>query len=483
MVVVNAVLIAGCTSDAGKSLVVAGLCRAFYRRGVRVAPFKAQNMSNNSDVTFDGGEIGRAQSLQAHACGLTPSVDFNPILLKPGSDRQSQLIVRGKAVGNVSAQNYVKHRQHLRQVAADTLADLRTRYDLVLCEGAGSPAEINLRATDISNMGLAEAADLPVYLVGDIDRGGVLAHFYGTHQILDAADRQRIQGFVVNKFRGAQEILDPGLVELERRTGVPTVAVLPFIPDIWIDAEDSLQSSIGSTVGPAQQLGSGKNIEIAAIRLPRISNATDVEALASEPGVRVRWTIHPADIARADLVVLPGSKATLSDLAWLRERSLDAALHSRARADQPILGICGGFQMLGKQITDAVEARSSQSVPGLGIFDMDIEFAPEKTVRRHNHNAYEVHHGQVTRSAEAPWIGTEGAQHGTIFGTHLHGYLEHDATRKAWLQQVFPDFHPDPAASFQQQRDQQLDTLADVIEQRWDLTALAAGLGVELPAS
>ena len=239
-----AFLIAGTTSDAGKSVIVAGLCRALARRGIKVAPFKAQNMSNNSAVCPDGGEIGRAQALQAAACGLEPNVDFNPILLKPGSDRTSQLVVRGHAVGSVSARSYIEHRTHLRTVAASCLRELESRFDVVVCEGAGSPAEINLRDTDVANFGLAEACDMPVYVVGDIDRGGVLAHLFGTHQIVSSADRTRIKGFVINKFRGDQSILEPGLVSLEEMTGVPTVAVLPYLEGLWIDAEEFLLFSL-----------------------------------------------------------------------------------------------------------------------------------------------------------------------------------------------------------------------------------------------
>ncbi|MDO4928449.1 MAG: cobyric acid synthase [Corynebacterium sp.] len=474
----NAVLIAGLTSDAGKSVVVAGLCRALYRRGFAVAPFKAQNMSNNSDVTADGGEIGRAQSLQAVASGLAPSVAFNPILLKPGSDRQSQLIVRGQATGFVSAKNYIEHRQYLRAVASEELAKLRAAYDVVICEGAGSPAEINLRETDVANMGLAQAADLPVLLVGDIDRGGVLAHFFGTHQILEPKDQARIKGFIVNKFRGDQSILNPGLEELQRRTGVPTVAVLPFISSLWVDAEDSLQSSIGKVIGPPESNVADPQLEVAAIRLPRISNATDVEALACEPGITVRWVDDAASVTRADLVVLPGSKSTVSDLAWLRERGIATALEQRAQANKVILGICGGFQMLCRSIVDPVEAKSEQPVAGLGLFDIDIAFAAEKTVVRHDKNAFEVHHGQVIRSAETPWVSDEGARKGHIFGTHIHGWFEADTRRKAWLREVFPDIALDDNASFAGMRDAQLNTLADVLEEHWDLDAFIAALEI-----
>lgn len=468
----TALLIAGTTSDAGKSIVVAGLCRALTRRGLKVAPFKAQNMSNNSVVCPDGGEIGRAQGLQALACGLEPDVRFNPVLLKPGSDRTSQLVVKGQAVGNVSAKNYVEHRAHLREVSAACLAELESQFDIVVCEGAGSPAEINLRETDVANFGLAEAADLPVYLVGDIDRGGVLAHLYGTYFISAPKDRERIKGFIINKFRGDQTILDPGLAELERLTGIPTVAVLPFINGLWVDAEDSLQSAAGTTIGPATRGVGNQRLRVAAVRLPRISNATDVEALACEPGVSVTWSVDPDFIADADLVVLPGSKATLSDLRWLRETGIADAITART---QPTIGICGGYQMMCTLIDDPVEGIGTEQ--GLGIFDTDITFAPEKTLIRHDGGAYEVHHGQVTRTTEAPWIGDEGAAQGVFRGTHRHGQLENDAFRKDFLTWVAAavgkeGFVVDPDMSFHAERLRQLDLIADTLEQHWDLDGL-----------
>lgn len=474
-----AFLVTGCTSDAGKSVVVAGLCRAFARRSIKVAPFKAQNMSNNSVVTTDGGEIGRAQALQAHACGLMPQTDFNPILLKPGSDHRSQLVVCGQAVGTVSAKSYVEHRTELRELAAQTLASLEQRFEVVVCEGAGSPAEINLRETDVANFGLAQAANLPVYVVGDIDRGGVLAHFYGTHQIVSQEDRQRIRGFVVNKFRGDQSLLAPGLTQLEQLTGVPTVAVIPFINGLWVDAEDSLQSQVGVPVGPQTAAVGQQRLTVAAIRLPRVSNATDIEALACEPGVVVSWSIDPDYIAEADVVVLPGSKATVSDLQWLRKNGIAAALMQRVAENRPIVGICGGFQMMCNSIDDPVESGNQQPVMGLGLFDADIAFDPVKTLVRHDNGAYEVHHGQVVRSTEKPWIGQEGCQRDAFFGTHRHGQLEDDQFRKNLLVQLAKlsgktRFVADPVASFAAERLRQLDLIADVIESSWNLDQLLA---------
>lgn len=377
----GALLIAGTTSDAGKSMVVAGLCRLLARRGIRVAPFKAQNMSNNSVVALDaagvGGEIGRAQGMQARAAGLAPSVRFNPVLLKPGSDRTSQLLVRGRPIGTVSATDYITHRDHLAGVVAEELAGLRAEFDVVICEGAGSPAEINLRATDLANMGLARAANLPVVVVGDIDRGGVLAHLFGTVAVLAPEDQALIAGFIVNKFRGDPALLTPGLDQLAALTGRPTYGVLPYSDELWLDAEDSLSVVAGEIVGvPAPALGD-QVLRVGAIRLPRISNSTDIEALACEPGVLVRWVSEPSDLADVDVIVIPGSKATVADLGWLRERGLADAIVAHPGA---VLGICGGFQMLCRRIEDSVESRSG-TVEGLGLLDADIVFAENKELR------------------------------------------------------------------------------------------------------
>ncbi|BAW08654.1 cobyric acid synthase [Nocardia seriolae] len=492
----GALLVAGTTSDAGKSVVVAGLCRLLARRGVRVAPFKAQNMSNNSVVTLDGGEIGRAQALQARACGLEPSVRFNPVLLKPGSDRRSQLVVRGKAIDSVGAKDYFRHRTELRAIVAEELASLRDEFDVVICEGAGSPAEINLRATDLANMGLARAAELPVVLVGDIDRGGVLAHLFGTVAILEPEDQQLISGFIVNKFRGDVDLLRPGVDQLTELTGRPTLGVIPFADELWIDAEDSLGTVADAPVGrPAPPLG-GQWLTVAAIRLPRISNSTDVESLACEPGVAVRWVSDPSRLAGADLVVVPGSKSTVGDLDWLRRTGIADALTARAAAGGPILGICGGYQMLARTIVDPVESAAG-TVPGLGLLDLEIEFADPKVLRRsggrvQDHalrasnddlpvHGYEIHHGRVTHSGDRPWFELNGVPEGSvresIWGTHLHGALESDEFRRAWLRQVaeragWSDFVVAEDVSVAEVRASQLDLLADLLEKHLDLDAL-----------
>ncbi len=473
----GALLVAGTTSDAGKSMVVAGLCRLLARRGVRVAPFKAQNMSNNSSVTVDGGEIGRAQAMQARAAGLAPHTRFNPILLKPGSDRTSQLVLRGRVAGSVSAGDYFTHRERLAAVVADELASLRAEFDVVICEGAGSPAEINLRATDLANMGLARAAQLPVILVGDIDRGGLLAHLHGTVAVLEPADQALIAGFVVNKFRGDPALLEPGLRQLHALTGRPTYGVIPFDDGIWLDTEDSVSVRAGGLVGPPQPPRGEQTLTVAAIRLPRISNSTDVEALACEPGVDVRWVADAADLAGADVVVIPGSKATVSDLAWLTERGLAEAIRTHAAQGRAVLGVCGGFQMLCRRIDDSVESRAG-SVEALGLLAADIVFDPEKTLRRWDAPlyGYEIHHGRVVGCEEQDWLGV-GVRRGAVYGTHWHGLLDNDAVRRSWLTEVAraagrTGFVVADDVDVAARRDAQLDLMADLLAEHLDTDAV-----------
>lgn len=490
MGVSGALLVAGTTSDAGKSVLVAGLCRWLAREGVRVAPFKAQNMSNNSVVTADGGEIGRAQAVQAAACGLEPSVRFNPVLLKPGGDRTSQVVVLGRAVGEVSALSYRERKAELFRTVLSTLDSLRGDYEAVVCEGAGSPTEINLRANDIANMGLARAADLPVLVVGDIDRGGVFAHLFGTLALLDPADQALVTGFVINKFRGDPALLEPGLRQLRGLTGRPVYGVLPWREELWLDAEDSLSYTADGVIGrPAPPVGE-QWLRVAVVRLPRISNATDVEAIACEPGVSVRFVTEPSRVADADLVVLPGSKATVDDLAWLRESGLADAITAHARRGLPVLGVCGGFQMLGGRIEDAVESRAGV-VHGLGLLDLDVRFAPDKTLHRPVGSAlgepvtgYEIHHGQVVRRGEGlpglvalPDGRAEGAVAGAVAGTHWHGLLENDAFRRAFLvwaaERAGRDgFKPAPDVSFAAARAAQLDLLGDLVAEHLDTGAV-----------
>ncbi len=480
----GALLVAGTTSDAGKSVLTAGICRWLARSGVAVAPFKAQNMSNNSFVTLEGGEIGRAQALQAFACGVEPSVRFNPVLLKPGSDNSSQVVVLGKVDGTVSALSYRARKAALMDVVLATLESLRSSYDVVVCEGAGSPAEINLRATDIANMGLARAAGLPVVVVGDIDRGGVLAHLFGTLALLDAADQALVAGFVVNKFRGDPRLLEPGLAQLRGLTGRPVLGVLPWREELWLDAEDSLSYAADGVVGrPTPPLGEW--LRVAVPRLPRVSNATDVEAIAAEPGVSVRFVTAPAALADADLVVLPGSKATVADLAWLRSTGLADAVLAHARAGKAVVGICGGFQMLGRVIDDRVESGSGV-VEGLGLLDVEVEFGAAKVLGRvsgtafgHPATGYEIHHGRVRANGEEPVVttgsGVEGARRGPVLGTHWHGLLENDAVRRAvlvWAAGLAGRAYLPGEVSFAAARAAQVDLLGDLVAEHLDTDAL-----------
>ena len=491
-------LVAGTSSDAGKSVVVAGLCRLLARKGIRVAPFKAQNMSNNSVVTVEGGEIGRAQAIQARAAGLEPSVRFNPILLKPGGDRTSQLVIRGQVADSVTAAGYIKHRDRLAGIVEDELSSLRGEFDAVICEGAGSPAEINLRATDLANMGLARAAKLPAVLVGDIDRGGLLAHLFGTVAVLEPDDQALIAGFVVNKFRGDPALLEPGLQRLYDMTGRPTYGVLPYDDELWLDAEDSLSVVAHRVVGTPAPPHGDQWLRVAAVRLPRISNSTDVEALACEPGVVVRWITDPADLADTDLIVLPGSKATVADLSWLHDRGLAGAIIDQARAGKPVLGICGGLQMLCRRIEDTVESGLGE-VAGLGLLDADIAFGEAKVLRRWQQplTGYEIHHGRISRCAEESWFGLNtgpeaepgsephGIMRGAVFGTHWHGLLDNDDFRRAWLTRVadaagrsgFVAADTNVAA----RRDAQLDLIAELMASHLDVDAVLGLLDGPLP--
>lgn len=484
-------MVAGTTSDAGKSVLVTGLCRWLARRGVRVAPFKAQNMSNNSVVTLDGGEIGRAQAVQALAAGVEPSVRFNPVLLKPSGDGVAQLVVLGQVVGEVSAGSYAAHKTGLMATVLSTLAELRAEYDVVICEGAGSPTEINLRAHDIANMGLARRANLPVLVVADIDRGGVFAHLFGTLALLDAADQALISGFVINKFRGDPRLLDSGLSDLRALTGRPVLGVLPWCTDLWLDAEDSLSYTADGVIGRSAPPVGTQWLRVAVVRLPRVSNATDVDALACEPGVAVRFVTDPSRLADADLVVLPGSKATVADLAWLRRTGLADALIAHARAGLPVLGICGGFQMLAHTIVDNVESGAG-TVAGLGLLDLDVEFEPTKTLRRptgtalgHEASGYEIHHGVVRRRGRhLPGLVTlpdgspEGALLDAVAGTHWHGLFENDGVRRACLTWAArragrTGFVPSAEVSFAAARAAQLDRLGDLVERHLDMSAVS----------
>ncbi|MGL5930442.1 MAG: cobyric acid synthase [Dermatophilaceae bacterium] len=526
----SGLLVAGTTSDAGKSVVTTGLCRAFARRGVRVAPFKAQNMSNNSMVCAgpDGGtaEIGRAQWVQALAAGMTPEPAMNPVLLKPGGDRRSHVVLMGRPAGTVSSSDWMHGRSHLAAAAHAAFDDLESRVDVVVAEGAGSPAEINLRAGDYVNMGLAQHGSLPTVVVGDIDRGGVFAAMYGTVALLDPADQALVAGFVVNKLRGDASLLTPGIDALTRMTGRRTFGVIPWHPGLWLDSEDALDldgrrsraggREAGRRAGDGGHGTDGRDtggrdtrrlgtelrsraddrVTVAVIRLPRISNLTDVDALGLEPDLDVVFVARPADLADADLVVLPGTRATVDDLAWMRGRGLDAAVRTHAAAGRPVLGICGGFQMLGSRIADphGVEGPAGRVVDGLGLLDVRTDFVPEKTLRLPVGSAlgapasgYEIHHGTVTVGADAEgFLG--GARQGPVLGTMWHGSLEGDALRGALLLDLFG--RSPSTASFPAARAARLDLLGDLVETHLDVDALLdlarsgppAGLPVLPPA-
>ena len=475
----NGLLVAGTASEAGKSAVTAGICRWLARRGVKVAPFKAQNMSLNSVVTRDGAEIGRAQAMQAAAAGIEPEAALNPVLLKPGAGGTSQVMVLGRPVAEADALSYPALKPRLAETVLGCLAGLADRFDAVICEGAGSPAEINLREHDIANMGLARAAGLPVIVVADIDRGGALAALYGTLALLSREDQALVAGFVVNKFRGDARLLEPGLDRLRDLTGRPVLGVLPWTAGLWPDAEDSLSLGTAPDGGMAPGPRVHDVLRVAVIRLPRISNFTDTDPLIAEPGVAVRFVTSPAEVADADLVILPGSRATVADLAWLRERGLADAVAHRAARGGAVLGICGGFQMLARQIRDDVESGAGL-VPGLGLLPATATFGPAKVLRMRQETrdgervtGYEIHHGVVTADGGEQFPG--GCAAGAVRGTTWHGIFESDGFRRALLRQVAAEagrsFEPGHVA-FAQIRERKLDTLADLVAAYLDTAAL-----------
>ena len=437
----GSLLVCGTSSDAGKSVVVAGLCRFLRDRGVRVAPFKAQNMSLNSAVTRAGEEIGRAQASQAFAAGVEPEAAMNPVLIKPTTERDAQVVVMGRPAATSDARGYGDLVPEFEEVVLDAFESLQTRFDVVVCEGAGSLAEFNLRDRDLVNLGLARSTGTPVVVVADIDRGGSFATLYGSLALLEPADQALVCGFLLNKFRGDPRLLDDGLGRFSRLTGRAFYGVLPWLRGLFVDAEDALavRSSDGATDRP---------LSVAVVRLPRMSNFTDFDPLLLEPGVAVRFTISPDEVASADLAVLPGSKSTVADLRALRRWGLDHALATRARAGRPILGICGGFQMLGRHIVDEVESRAGE-VAGLGLLPVVTEFESDKVLARRTGRApgfdtdvegYEIRHGRPSVLAGAAMFesgdGPEGSIDGAVCGTSWHGIFEADGFRRAFLAAV-----------------------------------------------
>ena len=454
-------MVQGTASSVGKSLLVAGLCRLFRADGINVAPFKSQNMSLNSAVTPDGLEIGRAQAVQAEAAGLVPSVEMNPILLKPEGPGRTQVVVMGRPAFSLSAAEYHAHKPTLHGIIADCLATLRRRHDLVIIEGAGSPAEVNLKDRDIVNMHVARLADAPVLLAGDIDRGGVFAAFVGTLELLEPDERERVKAFVINKFRGDLSLLEPGLDFLRQRTGKAVLGVVPYLPHLRIADEDSL--SLESRTGRARP--GPERLDIAVVGLPHISNYDDVAALEHEAGVLVRFVRSRDELWGADLVILPGSKATVVDLGWLRETGIAQCIEQRARAGGLVLGICGGCQMLGEKIEDPDRVESAEPcAEGLGLLGLCTRFTRDKTttvlrarvleacflgdpVELGEITGYEIHMGQVSVSANVrspfqivdrngtPTCVADGAisASGNVIGTLIHGLLEHPGLRGSLL--------------------------------------------------
>jgi adenosylcobyric acid synthase len=503
-------MVQGTASSVGKSLVVAGLCRLFRRAGLRVAPFKAQNMALNAAVASDGGEIGRAQAVQAEAAGIDATVEMNPILLKPEGDSRSQVVLRGRPWRRMSAAEYHAVKPELRGVVRECLTSLRARVDLVVIEGAGSPAEVNLKDRDIVNMDVAKAADAPVLLVGDIDRGGVFAAFVGTMALLEPDERARVAGFVFNKFRGDRALLEPGFELLRERTGVPTLGVLPWLRDLRIADEDSvaLDDRRGAPLPAAGEL------DVAVVRLPRISNFDDFAPIEQEPGVRLRFVERPADARGADLLVLPGTKSTLPDLAWLRASGFAAEVIARAARGEPVLGVCGGCQMLGARLEDPHGVESGiPAADGLALLPLVTRFEPEKLTARCRARAagagflapadggdvegYEIHMGTVARTDGgppafaiharngAPCGAADGAARGAVVGTLIHGILENDSVRAALLDHLRARraLAPVPVVPRAAVREAAYDRLALAIRDGldWERLCRIAGLHLPLP--
>ncbi len=474
----KSIMIQGTMSNAGKSLLAAGLCRVLRQDGCRVAPFKSQNMALNSFITAAGGEMGRAQVVQAEAAGVAPDVRMNPILLKPTTDMGSQVIVNGAVLGNMRAAEYYRRKPELIPAVLTAYESLAAEYDVIVIEGAGSPAEINLKKDDIVNMGLAKLVDAPVLLVGDIDRGGVFAQLYGTVALLEEDERERIKGVVVNKFRGDRAILEPGLEMLEKLCGVPVAGVIPYL-HVDIDDEDSLSERFDRDQA-------AKLIDIAVVRLPRISNFTDLGPFERYGNVSVRYVTSPRELGAPDMVVLPGTKSTMEDLRWLRQNGLEAAVKQAASRGTPVVGICGGYQMLGRSVSDpeGAEARAGAEIAGLGLLDMDTVFHGEKVQSQTRgvfgavegllspltgmaYEGYEIHMG---RSGEARPALTGG---GNIYGTYIHGVFDAPGVAEAVLRALcgrkgvdFARLGSFDAAAY---RERQYDLLAQAVRENLDM--------------
>lgn len=478
----GALMVQGTTSDAGKSTLVTGLCRLLRRRGVRVAPFKPQNMSLNSAVTIDGGEIGRAQALQALAAGVPPHTDMNPVLLKPNSDVGAQVIIHGKARADMDARAYHEYKPRALAAVLESYGRLRTQYDCVLVEGAGSPAEVNLRDRDIANMGFAEAVECPVVLIADIDRGGVFAHLIGTLECLSSSDRARIEGFVINRFRGDLALLEPGLRWLEEKTGKPVFGVLPYLHGLHLDAEDAIQ--------PEQaENADGARLRVIAPAFPRVSNHTDFDVLRAHPQVDFRFVAPGMPVPRADLIVLPGTKSVQSDLDWLLREGWWPEIQRHLRYGGKLIGICGGMQMLGTALHDPLGLEGPRgSKAGLGLLDLETTLAPMKQLREVRGRlvsggricGYEIHMGVTAGCAlmrpaiELDDGRTDGAvsEDGQVLATYIHGLFDDPEACVALLD--WAGLTQARAVNYAMLREASIDRLADALAVHLDADRLIA---------
>ena len=482
----GSLMVQGTTSDAGKSTLVSALCRWLVRQGVAVAPFKPQNMALNAAVTADGGEIGRAQAVQAHAARISAHTDMNPILLKPNSDVGAQVIIQGRPIGNMDAVAYHAYKPVAMQAALAAYRRLSERYPVVMVEGAGSPAEINLREGDIANMGFAEAVDCPVIIIADIDKGGVFAHLVGTLELLSPSEQARVKGFVINRFRGDIALLEPGLRWLEERTGKPVLGVLPYLHDLHLEAEDAVDTR--------QVAKQAECLKVVVPVVPRISNHTDFDPLRLHPQVELAFVGPGQPIPAADLIILPGSKSVAADLDFLRKHGWDKALARHLRYGGKVLGICGGFQMLGKGLADPLGLEGpAGSVAGLGLLDMQTELRAAKqltnvtgvlSLEQASVSGYEIHAGiSQGRALAQPLVylhggGMDGAlsEDGQVAGTYLHGFFEQSATQQAVLR--WAGLARAKGMDYAALRERDLERLADLVEAHLDTAQLRLLCGI-----
>ncbi|OLQ84869.1 cobyric acid synthase CobQ [Vibrio ponticus] len=481
----KALMVQGTTSDAGKSVLVAGLCRVLARKGVKVAPFKPQNMALNSAVTKDGGEIGRAQAVQAAACNIEPSVHMNPVLLKPNSDTGAQVILQGKALTNMEATGYHDYKLVAMNTVMDSFSRLQNEYESVMIEGAGSPAEINLRANDIANMGFAENADVPVIIVADIDRGGVFAHLYGTLELLSQSEQDRVIGFVINRFRGDIALLESGLDWLEEKTGKPVIGVLPYLHGFDLEAEDAIDSQ--------QQLGDQAKLVVKVPVFTRISNHTDFDALRQNPDIDLQYVGKGQSLSGADVIILPGSKSTRADLEYLRSQGWDKELAKHLRFGGKVIGICGGFQMLGQSVADPLGIEGEPGVTqGLGYLDVTTTMTENKKLNRVSGTlelcgkqahvtGYEIHAGESKVLERQPIQLSDGhfdgalSECGQVFGTYLHGVFD-DAEALSLLCE-WMGFANVTTVDHQANQERAINRIADAIEEHMKLELLWPELG------